>query len=149
MDTNNIFHTPGVFYRPAGLKTMTALLGNTEARTIYKNFHLSNLNSSRVDPSHTQYQSYLQHSKFLPQGERNYWVHTINSTLLPKQTAAIEGALSKGFFNLFPLDLMSSNTSELKIPATNLGMFFEVFLPSIIFYVSFLISLFTVNFYNF
>jgi hypothetical protein len=118
VESDNLFHTPGVFYRPESLKTMTVLQGNTESRIVYKNFNLENLNSNNLDWSHFLYQKYLQYKKFIPFNETNYFSHTaLNKIPNPAQTTD-----SKGFFNIFPLDL-DPISDELKIPSTNLGNF--------------------------
>jgi hypothetical protein len=116
VDANNIFHTPGVFYRPETLKTMSCLLGNTESRIVYRNFQLENLNTNDLDYSHYNYQKYLQYNKFIPQNENNYFSHTVLNT---KPQPALSNT-DKGMFNIFPLDLISI-TDELKTPSTNLG----------------------------
>jgi hypothetical protein len=116
VDANNLFHTPGIYYRPNTLKTMSCLLGNTESRIVYKNFNLENLNSNAHDESHYNYQKYLQYNKFLPQNDNNYFIHTALN-IKPNPASTEE---DKGWFNIFPLDLMSI-TDELKIPSTNLG----------------------------
>jgi hypothetical protein len=116
VEANNLFHTPGVFYRPNTLKTMTCLLGNTESRIVYKNFNLENLNSNALDETHYNYQKYLQYSKFIPQNDNNYFSHTALN-MKPQPASTDE---NKGWFNIFPLDLMSI-TDEFKIPSTNLG----------------------------
>lgn len=97
---------------------MTVLQGNTESRIVYKNFNLENLNSNNLDWSHFLYQKYLQYKKFIPFNETNYFSHTaLNKIPNPAQTTD-----SKGFFNMFPLDL-DPISDELKIPSTNLGNF--------------------------
>jgi hypothetical protein len=116
VDANNLFHTPGIYYRPNTLKTMSCLLGNTESRIVYKNFNLENLNSNAHDESHYNYQKYLQYNKFIPQNDNNYFIHTALN-IKPNPASTEE---DKGWFNIFPLDLMSI-TDELKIPSTNLG----------------------------
>lgn len=80
---------------------MTALMGNTEARVIYKNFNLQNLHHDQIDNSHYTYQKYLQYNSFVPAGDRTYFAHTqLNKVpVFPSLTA------NKGLFNLFPLDL--------------------------------------------
>jgi hypothetical protein len=55
---DRVFHTPGVYYRPANLKSLTVLMGNTEARTVYRNFDLQNLHINSADPTHALYQRY-------------------------------------------------------------------------------------------
>lgn len=101
MDTNNIFHTPGIYYRPAELKSMSALWGNSESRKIYQNFQLNNLNSNAPDYTHEIYHKYLQLHHFLPPGNKTYFAHTMNNHIpsVPSLTR------DKGLFNLFPLDL--------------------------------------------
>jgi len=110
-----VFHTPGIFYRPDSLKSMTALLGNTETRSVYNNFHLENLNSNGFDYSHHIYQQYLQYKNFVPPGDKLYWDHTMKN-MLPDPPSTTAGG--KGLFNLFPLDLTSD---VIKTPATTLG----------------------------
>jgi hypothetical protein len=95
---------------------MSCLLGNTESRIVYKNFNLENLNSNAHDESHYNYQKYLQYNKFIPQNDNNYFIHTALN-IKPNPASTEE---DKGWFNIFPLDLMSI-TDELKIPSTNLG----------------------------
>ena len=95
---------------------MTALLGNTETRSVYNNFHLENLNSNELDFSHQLYQQYLQYHGFIPPGERKYWAHTITN-IRPAPPSTTAGG--KGLFNLFPLDLTSD---VLKTPSTTLGI---------------------------
>jgi hypothetical protein len=116
VESNNLFHTPGVFYRPESLKTMNVLLGNTESRIVYKNFNLENLNSNDLDPTHYMYQKYLQYNRFIPPHEKNYFSHTALNTR-PETPSTTE---NKGLFNVFPLDLMSVS-DEFKKPNTNLG----------------------------
>ena len=116
VDTNRVFHTPGIFYRPEQLKTMTALLGNTETRSVFKNFRLENLNSTSLDFSHQLYEKYLQHSNFIPPGDKNYFLHLMHNRLPSPPSLTAE----KGLFNLFPLDLSSSDELS-KNPASTLG----------------------------
>ena len=93
---------------------MTALLGNTESRSVYNNFHLENLNSNKYDYSHQMYEHYLQYNQFIPPGERKYWTHLMKN-LYPTPVPN-----NKGSFNLFPLDLTSD---EIKTSAaTTLGV---------------------------
>ena len=114
VDTHNIFHTPGIIYRPANLKTMTALLGNSETRQVYKNFQIENLNSDNLDISHHHYQKYLQYNFFIPPREKKYFSHSMFNTI-PATPATDTG---KGLFNIFPLDLTAD---EIKKTSTNLG----------------------------
>lgn len=116
MDTNRVFHTPGIFYRPEQLKTMTALLGNTETRSVFKNFRLENLNSTSLDFSHQLYEKYLQHNNFIPPGDKNYFLHLMHNRL-PSPPSLTAG---KGLFNLFPLDLSAADELS-KNPASTLG----------------------------
>jgi hypothetical protein len=127
VEANNVFHTPGIYYRPDNLKSMTALMGNTEARVIYKNFQLLNLNSNALDYSHYMYQKYLQYNYFVPPGNTKYFIHLQNN-VVPNEPATTD---SKGLFNLFPLDLNGSGEglevgkkehNELKTPAKTLGI---------------------------
>jgi hypothetical protein len=103
VNTNNVFHTPGVYYRPAELKSMRCLLGNTEVRTIYQNFELLNLNINSPDRSHHLYTRYLQTQKFIPPGDVNYFEHSSTNNV-PTEPSKTEG---KGAFNVFALSLTS------------------------------------------
>jgi hypothetical protein len=103
VETNNIFHTPGIYYRPNELKSMKILLGNTEARTIYQNFELLNLNSNAPDRTHELYTKYLQSHRFIPPGEKNYFEHTCHNNV-PVTSSTTD---DKGAFNIFPLSLTS------------------------------------------
>jgi hypothetical protein len=96
---------------------MTALMGNTESRSIYKNFNLANLNSNNLDYTHYMYQKYLQYNKFIPPGEKKYFDHTMynNVPAVPLTTE------SKGLFNIFPLDLDSLEISQKKGIKGNTG----------------------------
>lgn len=112
-DADLIFHTPGVSYRPANLKSMTVLLGHSEHRKVYKNFALENLNRDNLDVTHKHYEKYLQYNYFTPPGEKNYFAHTMFNTITPN-TQEYEGSV-----NIFPLDLESD---EIKTPSTALGV---------------------------
>lgn len=117
LDTDRIFHTPGISYRPANLKALTVLLGeggghDQTSRKVYKNFNLTNLTSDNLDPSHKIYEKYLQYSYFTPAGEKRYFAHTMYNTVGTT-------ALHKGMVNLFPLDLASD---DIKTPAISLGV---------------------------
>jgi len=117
---NNLFHTPGFVYRPAGLKAMTALLGNTEERIVYDNFRLDNLNSNNFDYTHFCYEEYLKNHKFLMPFDKSYFNHTKHNVL---PTPPGNRELSRGIFNVFPLDLSALN---IKHPiGTTLGIFFN------------------------
>ena len=94
---------------------MTALLGNTEARVVYKNFQLENLTTNNPDYSHENYQKYLQYNKFVPPREKKYFAHTVNN-IVP--TPPVKD-VSKGLFNLFPLDLTSDQFNNTH--STSLG----------------------------
>lgn len=115
VDASRLFHTPGVFYRPATLKTMTALLGNTETREVYNNFNLENLHQNDLDYTHYMYQKYLEYAKFIPPGNNKYFSHTMYNKL-PNPISTDEG---KGLFNIFPLDL---DSDEIKPTHTSLGV---------------------------
>lgn len=93
---------------------MTALLGNTETRQVYKNFQLENLNTNNLDISHHHYQKYLQYNFFIPPREKKYFSHSMFNTI----PAIPATNLGKGLFNIFPLDLTAD---EIKKPSTNLG----------------------------
>jgi hypothetical protein len=115
VDTHNLFHTPGVYYRPDTLKTMTVLMGNTEARVVFKNIQLENLNVDAQDYSHILYQRYLQQNHFIPPNEQKYFLNTSNN-MLPTAPA---NNTNKGLCNIFPLDLTSD---EINSPAISLGI---------------------------
>ena len=107
----------GYYYRPASLKSMAVLLGNSEKRSVYKNFDLQNLHHNLQDPTHLQYMSYLENSYFIPPHERKYWAHMV-SNVLP---VAADTTIDKGLFNVFPLDLVPLDMT--KNPASaSLGM---------------------------
>ena len=101
----------GYYYRPASLKNMAVLLGNSEKRSVYKNFDLQNLHQNLQDPTHLQYMNYLENNYFIPPGERKYWAHMVTNVL----PVAANNETDKGVFNVFPLDLvpldMSKNTA--------------------------------------
>jgi hypothetical protein len=94
---NRLFFTPGYYYRPNQLKSMTCLLGNTEARTVYRNFDLANLNVNLGDRTHMIYNRYLAYNRFLPPDEKRYFAHLATNTL-----AAAPGSTDdeKGAFNI-------------------------------------------------
>ena len=118
VDTNRLFHTPGYYYRPNQLKNMTCLLGNTETRTVYRNFELNNLNVNLGDRSHMLYASYLSYNRFLPPEESRYFAHLATNTL-----AAAPGNADneKGAFNIFPLSLTTSEMQQSKSVSSSLG----------------------------
>jgi hypothetical protein len=109
VEANRLFFTPGYYYRPNQLKSMTCLLGNTEARTVYRNFDLANLNVNLADRTHMLYNRYLCYNRFLPPGEKNYFAHLATNTL-----AAAPGSANdeKGAFNIFPLSLTTEEMSK-------------------------------------
>ena len=103
VEGHNIFHTPGIYYRPTELKNMRCLLGNTEVRTIYQNFELLNLHINSPDRSHLLYTRYLQTQRFIPPNEHKYFEHT-STNVLPTEPSKTD---NKGAFNIFPLALTS------------------------------------------
>jgi hypothetical protein len=115
---SRLFYTPGVFYRPSELKNMACLMGNTETRTVYRNFELNNLNINLGDRTHMLYAKYLNYNRFLPADELNYWSHLTTNTL-----AAPPGSTEseKGAFNIFPLSLTAEELS--KSTSSALGKF--------------------------
>lgn len=117
---SRLFYTPGVFYRPNQLKSLTCLLGNTETRTVYRNFELLNLNVNLGDRSHMLYNRYLCYNRFLPPDEKRYWAHLTTNTL-----AAPPGNVEneKGAFNIFPISLTTEELS--KSTSSALGKFPE------------------------
>jgi hypothetical protein len=117
-DNNQIFHTPGVYYRPNELKSMQALLSNTESRTTYSNFKLDNLNTNTMDYSHLNYEKYLQNNYFLPLGEKKYFAHTKNN-IIP---IAPVNDVGKGLFNVFPLSLESEQLNPKNYATSSLGV---------------------------
>jgi hypothetical protein len=112
----------GVFYRPASLKSMTCLLGNTEKRTVYDNFELHNLNLNAHDYSHELYEKYLENHRYIPPkygalrstAGGVYWAHT-TSNQLPTVPSDI---VSKGLFNVFPLSLTSDQLNKAATAST-------------------------------
>ena len=112
----------GVFYRPASLKSMTCLLGNTEKRTVYDNFELHNLNLNAHDYSHELYEKYLENHRYIPPkygalrstAGGVYWAHT-TSNQLPTVPSDL---LSKGLFNVFPLSLTSDQLNKAATAST-------------------------------
>jgi hypothetical protein len=106
---NRLFFTPGYYYRPNELKSMSCLLGNTEARTVYRNFDLANLNVNLSDRTHMLYNRYLTYNRFVPPDEKRYFAHLATNTL-----AAAPGSANdeKGAFNIFPLSLTTEEMSK-------------------------------------
>ncbi len=79
LDANNVFHTPGIYYRPNQLKSMACLLGHTESRTVFNNFELENLNSNAMDHTHLLYERYLQNNFFYSlRGKKLFCTHEKN-----------------------------------------------------------------------
>jgi hypothetical protein len=115
---NRIFHTPGIYYRPNELKSMQALLSNTESRTTYNNFKLENLNTNTMDYSHLIYEKYLQNNFFLPLGEKKYFEHT-RQNIIPINPVNDTG---KGLFNVFPLSLESEQLNPKNYATSSLGV---------------------------
>jgi len=96
---------------------MTCLLGNTESRTVYHNFQLDHLNSDAMDPSHRQYQRYLETQFFVPPGDTHrFFSHHVDAKI--PQDPNLVG--DKGFFNVFPLSLQSDQLAEASA-ASSLG----------------------------
>jgi hypothetical protein len=108
-DNDQIFHTPGIYYRPDSLKRMTCVLGNSEIRSVYHNFELNNLNNNSHDRTHMLYMQYLKYNRFLPPDECNYFAHMTSNTL---PDAPGVTTLQKGAVNLFPLDLSSDELNK-------------------------------------
>jgi hypothetical protein len=97
---------------------MVCLLGNTESRTVYHNFHLGNLNSDTMDPTHLQYQRYLENQFFVPPGDnRFFFSHYVNNTI----PAAPNFRNNKGRFNVFPLSLVSDSLHRATASNSSLG----------------------------
>jgi len=95
---------------------MTCLLGNTETRTVYRNFDLQNLHVNQSDRTHTLYNRYLCYNRFLPSDETRYFAHLATNTLAPDPGNT---GTQKGGFNVFPIDLA---TDELrKSTSSSLG----------------------------
>jgi len=95
---------------------MTCLLGNTETRTVFRNFELNNLHINQSDRSHTLYNRYLCYNRFLPPEETRYFAHLATNTLAPDPGNT---GTQKGAFNVFPLNLA---TDELrKATSSSLG----------------------------
>ena len=107
---DRLFFTPGYYYRPNQLKSMTCVLGNTEQRTVYRNFELNNLNINRSDRTHMLYNRYLCYNHFLPPEETTkYFAHLVKNTLA---TAPGDANIEKGAFNIFPLSLTTEEMSK-------------------------------------
>jgi hypothetical protein len=133
--TNRFFFTPGYYYRPNQLKNMTCLLGNTETRTVYRNFDLANLNVNLSDRTHMLYNRYLCYSRFLPPEEKRYFAHLATNTLAAAPGSAED---EKGAFNIFPLSL---TTEEMSKPTSstlgkNMRLFFLISCVERLFFLS-------------
>jgi hypothetical protein len=85
------------------------VLGNSETKTLYRNFELLNLHTNAVDHTHQLYTRYLQYNQFIPPNEVNYFEHmsTINLPADPPSTTS-----NKGAFNVFPLALTSDELNK-------------------------------------
>ena len=113
--SDNVFHTPGIYYRPKELKSIKCYLGASETKNIYRNFEINNLNSNAADYTHHLYTRYLQYQRFIPPNETNYFAHTFTN-VLPEPPSTTTG---KGCFNVFPLSLTSEELN--KTTSTALG----------------------------
>ena len=113
------FYTPGIVYRPQELKTMTLLMGNSESRTVYRNFELLNLHVNLSERSHKLYNKYLCYNRFLPPDESRYFAHLTTNTLAPAPGST---ELQKGSFNVFPVNLATEELS--KSSTSSLGKVF-------------------------
>jgi hypothetical protein len=129
-ERNRLFFTPGYCYRPNELKSMTCLLGNTETRTVYRNFELSNLNVNLSDRTHMLYNRYLCYNHFLPPDEKRYFAHMTTNTL-----AATPGSTDeeKGAFNIFPMSLTTEEMSKSTSSALGKYNTLFIFLSSLFF----------------
>ena len=113
----------GIYYRPSTLKSLTMIMGNSERRTVYKNFELLNLHTNAHDFSHANYERYLKNARFIGPQETNYWAHTVSNVLPtnPPQTDR-----DKGLFNVFPIDLTSESLKKNATSGSSLGKFYAV-----------------------
>ena len=108
----------GIYYRPVSLKSMTCLLGNTENRTVYHNFQLNGLNTDAMDPSHHLYQRYLEANFFVPPHDpSSFFSHLVDN----KIPTAPNATGDKGYFNVFPMSLLSEDLYRSAAAASNLG----------------------------
>ena len=121
MANSNLFHTPGVYYRPKQLKSIKCLLGNSEKQTVYQNFNLQNLNTNALDNTHLLYERYLQTNGFIPPGDKSYFEH-MQYGLLPTTVSDTD---NKGLFNIFPLSLTDDALN--KTSSTNIGTIKNLF----------------------
>lgn len=88
-------------------------MGNTDTRTVYKNFNLQQLNRNGMDPSQLEYQKYLEQNYFVPPHDDDPFFSHYMSHVIPNAPGAV---FDRGGFNLFPLsltDVVKSNTSSL------------------------------------
>ena len=106
---DRLFHSPNIYYRPQELKSLRCILGNSEAKTVYQNFELLNLNTNAFDYSHQLYTRYLQYNRFIPPQDTAYFEHMAYNTLPtdPPSTTA-----NKGLVNIFPLSLTSEELNK-------------------------------------
>lgn len=107
------FFCAGVYYRPASLKGMTVLYGDSDTRKVYKNFKLDNLNTNQQDMTHHLYQKYLEQNFFTPLFSSPFFAHC-RTNILPERPTSSD----QGHFNIFPLSLMSDDLKD----ATTLGV---------------------------
>jgi len=98
---------------------MTLLRGNSESRTVYRNFELLNLHVNLSDRSHKLYNNYLCYNRFLPPDESRYFAHLTTNTLAPAPGST---ELQKGSFNVFPVNLATEELS--KSSTSSLGKVF-------------------------
>jgi hypothetical protein len=111
MRNDDLFHTPGILYRPANLKRITCLLGNSSDGVVYNNFNLDQLHIDYPDFSHLDYQKYLEDHFFLPPGgrpEHKFWNHLTQRTVPGRKKESVR----LGLFNCFPIDLMSDEVEK-------------------------------------
>jgi hypothetical protein len=94
------------------------LMGNTERRTVYKNFELLNLHTDAHDFTHKNYERYLKNAHFIGPEETDYWARGY-SNILPADPPPND--LPKGLFNVFPLDLTSESLKKNASVGSSLG----------------------------
>ena len=92
------------------------IMGNSERRTVYKNFELLNLHTNAHDFSHANYERYLKNARFIGHQETNYWAHTV-SNLLP---------LNPPQTDRDKIDLTSENLKKNATSGSSLGKFYAV-----------------------
>ena len=121
-----LFYTPSTYYRPHALKELRILVGSGQDTQVFDNFDLRNLNSVHRDPSHVAYARYLEDRNFLPaHSDQAYWSHFEKNNIPvaaadPAARAAAQSVESRGFFNIFPVDLSIPLLDKLQ-PGKNLG----------------------------